>query len=120
MTFQLLIRYGAVGIFNTLLHWGVFLALFHEGYDQKTSNVVAFCVAVTFSFFVNARWTFKASPTTVRYGLYVVFMGTLALAFGWSADRVHLPPLVTLAAFSAMSLILGFLYSRLVVFRQET
>lgn len=120
MAFQLLIRYGAVGIINTLLHWGVFLVLFHAGCDQKTSNLAAFCVAVTFSFFVNAKWTFKAPPTTVRYGLYVVFMGALALGFGWMADRIELPPLVTLAAFSAMSLVLGFMYSRVVVFRQET
>ena len=50
--------------------------------------------------------------------IYAVFMGSLASAVGWAADKSGLPPLVTLVAFSAISLFCGFVYSRYIVFRE--
>jgi hypothetical protein len=87
------------------------------GASQTIANLAAFCVAVTFSFFVNARWTFKAQATTVRYVLYVIFMGAMAAGVGKLADRAHINPVITLVAFSAISLVFGFIYSRFIVFR---
>lgn len=110
-------RYMSVGVLNTLLHWAVFSALYMSGQKQSLSNFTAFCVAVTFSFFVNARWTFTAEATPARYMLYVVFMGALAALIGWLADVVRLNPMGTLIVFSAISLICGFIYSRYVVFK---
>lgn len=112
-------RYFTVGIMNTAIHWVVFSAiLFNTGAGQSLANFGAFCVAVTFSFFVNARWTFSSEATTLRYLIYVVFMGAVASTVGWAADISDLPPLVTLVTFSAISLICGFLYSKFIVFRE--
>ena len=91
---KLFVRYTSVGVINTLLHWLVFAILFFAGASQTIANLAAFCVAVTFSFFVNARWT-----------------------FGKLADRAHINPVITLVAFSAISLVFGFIYSRFIVFR---
>lgn len=115
---KLFLRYASVGVLNTALHWATFSVIYFNGKTQAVSNFSAFCIAVTFSFFVNAKWTFKSQATTVRYLLYVLFMGILAAATGWYADRASLNPIITLIVFSAISLICGFIYSKYVVFRE--
>lgn len=115
---KLFTRYAAIGVINTLIHW-VFFAIciygFHTG--QALANLSAFVIAVSFSFFVNARFTFKAPTTTLRYMLYVGFMGGMSAIVGWAADKCSLPPLITLVTFSAISLTCGFIYSKFIVFR---
>jgi putative flippase GtrA len=116
---RLFARYVSVGVINTLIHWAVFVALFASGASQSMSNLAAFCVAVTFSFFANAKWTFNAEATTTRYFLFIFFMGAMALSVGWTADRLHISPIVTLIFFSALSLVCGFAYSKFFVFRKS-
>lgn len=111
-------RFALVGVANTALHWLVFALLFgFLGWDQAKANLAAFGVAVTFSFFVNARFTFNKTASAVRYGSFVLAMGALSYATGWLADMLATPPLLTLMVFSALSLILGFAYARFCVFR---
>lgn len=112
-------RYLSVGVINTLLHWGVFLLLhLGVGLNQAWSNVSAFAVAVTFSFFANAAYTFQARATPLRYVLFTVFMGALSVAVGAAADCLDASPWITLAGFSALSLVIGFGYSQWIVFRR--
>jgi putative flippase GtrA len=115
---KLFAKYATVGVLNTGLHWLVF-TLLHAGFDldQARSNLGSFCVAATFSFYVNARYTFRASATGLRYVLFMGFMGLCSWLVGYVGDVLHLPPLLTLVAFSAISLVLGFGYSSFVVFR---
>lgn len=115
-----LAKYVVVGGFNTLLHWATFAAVYYLfSHDQMISNFAGFCVAVTFSFFVNAKWTFESDHTTVKYFMYVGFMGLLALTSGYIADKLSLNPIITLIGFSAISLVVGFIYSNYVVFRER-
>lgn len=74
-------------------------------------------IAVSFSFFANAKFTFNKSTTAMRYMLYVGFMGTLSAVVGWAADISNIAPIITLIAFSAISLVCGFVYSKYIVFR---
>lgn len=110
-------KYLTVGVFNTLIHWMTFFICLSQGLLQSTANVIAFCLAVTFSFFVNARWTFKQQATPFRYILYVLFMGAMAFGVGYLADRIGLYPLITLVVSSALSLACGFIFSRFIVFK---
>ncbi|WP_312412248.1 GtrA family protein [Pseudescherichia sp.] len=115
---KLFAKYTSIGIINTLIHWVVFAICvypFHS--SQALANFAGFVVAVSFSFFANARFTFGSHTTAMRYMLYVGFMGTLSAAVGWGADLTALAPIVTLVAFSAISLVCGFIYSKFIVFR---
>ena len=115
---KLFARYTSIGVINTLIHWAVFavcIYAFHT--SQALANFAGFVVAVSFSFFANARFTFKARTTTMRYMIYVGFMGTLSAVAGWEADKVSLAPIATLILFSAISLVCGFIYSKFIVFR---
>ncbi|HCL6625866.1 TPA: GtrA family protein [Citrobacter amalonaticus] len=116
---KLFAKYTSIGVLNTLIHWIVFgICIYGLHTNQALANFAGFVIAVSFSFFANAKFTFKAPTTTFRYMLYVGFMGTLSAVVGWVADRCELPPLVTLVTFSAISLICGFLYSKFIVFRE--
>lgn len=115
---KLFSRYVSVGVMNTAIHWACFGALFSLiGLNQAISNLIAFCVAVTFSFFVNAKWTFKSEVTTGRYAAFVIFMGVIATLTGYIADSLHAPALITLITFSGFSLVVGFIFSKFFVFR---
>ncbi|EPC4021146.1 GtrA family protein [Enterobacter kobei] len=115
---KLFTRYVSVGVINTALHWFCFGVLFHFfGASQALSNVIAFCIAVTFSFFANAKWTFKSKATSGRYIAFITFMGVMAGLTGYVADEIGAPPVVTLVVFSGFSLVAGFIYSKFIVFR---
>ncbi|WP_075180901.1 GtrA family protein [Pantoea sp. 1.19] len=118
--FKLFARYLSIGVLNTAIHWVAFYVILHTaGVSQALANFGAFCIAVTFSFFANAKWTFNSETTTLRYMLYVVFMGSTAALVGWVADKCAMPTLITLAGFSAISLVCGFIYSKYIVFRES-
>lgn len=112
-------RYVTVGVINTAIHWIIFAICIERGQPQSLSNFVAFCFAVTFSFFANAKWTFSAEATTIRYMMYVFFMGMVSIMIGSYADRLKVSPVATLVVFSAVSLICGFIYSKYFVFRER-
>ncbi|MBJ8401658.1 MULTISPECIES: GtrA family protein [Citrobacter] len=115
---KLFAKYTSVGVVNTLIHWVVFgTCIYVLSTNQALANLAGFIVAVSFSFFANAMFTFKSKASTTRYFLYIGFMGAVSAAVGWGADMLLLPPLLTLISFSAISLICGFFYSKFIVFR---
>ncbi len=116
---KVFLKYASVGVVNTIIHWAVFGVLVLIGCSQAISNLIGFAVAVTFSFFVNAKVTFKSSISGKRYVLFVCFMGLLSYLMGRVSDVCDIHPLITLVAFSATSLVLGFLYSRYIVFPED-
>ncbi len=112
--------YAVIGVANTLIHWQLFF-VFRAVLDlsQAVSNFLAFCVAASFSFYVNAIYTFAMSASLARYLVFMACMGGLSLGVGWLADRWRAPGIVTVVVFSLVSLVCGFLLSRWVVFRER-
>lgn len=105
-----------VGGLNTAVHWAFFFMAMAAGLGQAPSNVFAFSIAVTVSYFMNARFTFKARKSVTSFALFSVFLGVVAFSIGKLSDVLNLLPLFTLIAFSSISLVLGFIYSKYVVF----
>lgn len=106
-------RYLSIGVINTLIH-GLAFALLHlwMGIVQVLSNVLAFFIALSFSFLANGRFTFRARLTVRRYVAYIIAMGSLSGALGYLGDREAWPALLTYVLFSLCSLVLGFIYAR--------
>jgi len=110
--------YVYIGVLNTLIHWGIFLTLHSVlSVRQVFSNVCAFAVAATFSFYANSRYNFKRAASWARYLSFIGFMAFLSLAIGWLGDESAMPGIVTLVVFSGVSLVVGYLYASYVVFR---
>lgn len=112
--------YVYIGILNTLIHWGVFLALHSAlSFRQGVGNVCAFAVAATFSFYANSRYNFKRAVSWGRYLSFIGFMAFLSFIIGWLGDGLAMPAVVTLIVFSGVSLVVGYFYSSYVVFRGQ-
>jgi putative flippase GtrA len=111
--------YTVIGVANTFIHWQIFYVLTTAAeLNQAASNFAAFCVAASFSFYVNALYTFDSRVSVLRYLLFIGFMGVLSFGVGLFADRWRIHGLVTVASFSLLSLFCGFFFSRFVVFRE--
>ncbi|WLI07916.1 GtrA family protein [Pseudomonas sp. FP597] len=84
--------YTVVGVANTVIHWQLFF-VFRAAFElsQAVSNLLVFCIAASFSFYVNALYTFSVPISVPRYALFMLCM---------------------------VSLVCGFLLSRWVVFRE--
>lgn len=113
-------KYVSVGLINTALHWAsFFLLIWLLELSSAWANLLAFFIAASFSFFANASYTFKVKATKKRYFYFVGFMALLSFQTGWATDWLNLPKIVALASFSLLSLVLGFLYSRYLVFNNN-
>ena len=112
--------YTLIGIANTVIHWQLFF-MFRAGFElnQALSNLLAFCVAASFSFYINALFTFDSPVSWGRYLMFMTCMGGLSLAVGWLGDHLRMPGIVTVLVFSLVGLVCGFLLSRCVVFRER-
>ena len=88
------LAFAVVGAVNTALHSGAVVALVETGLSGPVlANAAGFALANTFSYFANARLTFRQRPSWPLYRRFVaVSMGslgltlalsTLAQAMGW-------------------------------------
>lgn len=110
------LSYGLIGVANTAIHAIVFLSLVSSGLAQSAGNLIAFAVAVTFSFFANAKFTFKQQPTLSKFFKMTGVMAVLSWFSGLAGDELQCPPVITFIAWSVGSYIAGFIISRFFVF----
>lgn len=111
-------KYSIIGALNTLLHIGIFSVLyFYFSTDQAISNLFAFLVAVTFSYFINLKYNFKSKYNIKKYMLFVIFMGLISFGIGFISDQTQINPFATMIIFTFISLTLGFFLSKYFIFR---
>lgn len=94
------LRYGLVGIANTLVHAAVFFVLVNLGQAQSISNLAAF----------------RQRPTLTKFLKMTLVMSFLSFGSGWLGDYLTINPIITFLVYCALSYILGFLLSRFFVF----
>jgi putative flippase GtrA len=108
----------AIGLAGTLIHWQIFFVLTSAvQLDQSASNFAAFCIAASFSFYMNALYTFETGTSLLAYLMFMSVMGVLSYGVGVFADSRHLQGLTTVSAFSLMNLLLGYCFLRFVLYR---
>lgn len=109
--------YTLIGVFNTGIHWLVFAGLYLLEFSQASSNLAGFLAASLFSFVVNTKVTFKTELHLGRYFIFMLGMASISLAVGYMGDVLTLHPIITLVLFSVISLVVGFFWSKFIVFR---
>ncbi|WP_074168200.1 GtrA family protein [Candidatus Arsenophonus triatominarum] len=111
-------KYFSIGIINTLIHWIIFAIIISiTNITQAYANLIAFLASVTFSFFAKAKFTFNKKSTGCRYIAFIGFMGMMSYLIGCFSDKLNIYPILTLITFSTISLMLGFFFSKFVVFK---
>lgn len=93
--FQQKVRFAVVGAINTALDFGLFLILGLGGVHPIVANYISTTAAMTFSFFANKKYTFRAQSSNYFREITLFLIFTL---FGlWV-----LQPLVIVAASSGL------------------
>ena len=64
-----LIRFALVGVLNTGVYYAFYLVLV-LALPYLAAHVLAWSVAITFSFLMNCRFTYKVRPTWRRYAMF--------------------------------------------------
>lgn len=86
-------RFAVVGILNSVVDFTAFAALTALAVHPLLANVLAWGVAVTFSFAVNSRWTFERATTFgVRSAFLRFALSGAAISLGSSTLAVVLLP----------------------------
>lgn len=112
--------YSLTGVVNTVVHAACFFLCYSAlGTSQSTANAAGFILAATFSFLLNAKYTFRSEVSVPKYLLFLSGMAVISWLIGLLADRLQLHPLLTIAIFSGVSWIAGFLFSKFFVFRHK-
>jgi putative flippase GtrA len=118
--------FALIGVFNTLIDLGVFLAAYYLlGLDLIPANVVAWLVAVSGSYVMNSSITFAAeSGGVLRWRAYGAFVasgiaGLIANTAALKVASLWMPvPAAKLIAILA-SFVVNFSLSHFVVFRSH-
>ena len=119
-----MVRFGFVGVANTMVTLGVFALLAATGAPGPAASAVAFCAGSVNSFLLNRRWTFSGIP--LGRGGAVRFALIQGLGAGLSAGGVALLEVTGLSHLEAECVTLPCvtisLYAllRLLVFRAAT
>lgn len=116
-----LVRYGLVGVVNTIVGLGLTLLLTFVGVLPEAANFIGWCVGVAVSFLLNSRFTFKTQPTWQGYFRFLLSMSAaffLNLVAFWLAFRlfgvdVYLSQLLAAVVYTLS----GFLLSKFFAFR---
>lgn len=112
------LKYSLIGIMNTFFHISVFFILHYLfSINQSISNIIAFLIAVTFSYFINLNYNFKSKYNIKKYIFFIVFMGLISFGIGFISDQNQINPFVTMTIFTLISLTLGFFLSKYFIFK---
>ncbi|WP_415044006.1 GtrA family protein [Cedecea neteri] len=87
--------------------------------NQAAANFIAFAVAVSFSFFANAKFTFKSQPRIRGCFLFATFLSFMSLLVGKTSDYYNIHPIITLIDFSFFAFFCGFFFSKFVFFKES-
>lgn len=119
-----LVRFGLVGVLNTLITLGVYALLAALGCPPPLASAGAFCAGAVNSFQINRRWTFSDIPTPRN--AWVRFTGVQGAGAALSAGGVALlrsfawPHMAAECAIIPAVTIIVYGLSRLLVFRPAT
>ncbi len=113
--------FGAIGVCNTVLHSGMVMLLVEQGWcGAVAAHAAGFALANTFSFFANAAWTFRRSPSWTMYRTFLavsMLSLVLTLALAALADTLGWHYLAGLALVILCGPVLSFLLHRAFTFR---
>ena len=110
------IIYCLIGLLNTAIHFFSFLFVLKIIEYQTISNFIGFCFGLCFSFFMNARFTFKEKTDVRKFFKMLITSGGLALLFGFMGDSFQFSPFLTFCIYIILNPIFGFIITKYYVF----
>lgn len=122
--FYQLIKYGVVGLINTLITWVVLSILMNVfGVSYKLSNAIGYAAGFLNSFIMNKLWTFKANQvSTIKQ--FVKFTAVFAVCYFiqlglviFMVEKLSLGENISQLIGMGFYTIIGFLFNKLFTFK---
>ncbi|NRD76688.1 GtrA family protein [Bacillus sp. BRMEA1] len=82
------LKFGTVGIFNTLITIGFFSLFVHLGMNYIAANVVSYFIGMINSFFWNKNWVFQVQ--TGQLSLFLKFMLVNLVTLGFNTACLYI------------------------------
>ncbi|ART78150.1 sugar translocase [Sutcliffiella horikoshii] len=120
-----LLKFGTVGVFNTLITFASFTILYYLGLNYLVSNVIGYCLGIVNSYYWNKKWVFKDSRK--RASIFYKFIAVNVLTLGIQTLFLFLlvnklglqPVLANLGSIGASLFINYFLNAKWTFFQEQ-
>ena len=119
------IKFGLVGVFNTLINWIIFAVLNFVGVYYIIANVIAYVIATINSYIWNSRWVFKykgedKKETTTKFillNLAGLALNTMILYL--LVDLIGLNKLIALVITTVIVMVINYIVNKIWVFKEK-
>lgn len=118
------IKFGLVGILNTLINWILFIILNSLGLYYIISNIIAYSISTLNSYLWNSKWVFKYSGDNLKEtSLKFIILNIIGLILNTIilyllVDIVGLHKLIALIITTGIVMILNYFINKVWVFKK--
>ena len=116
------IKFGMVGVINTLVNWIIFFILNALGMYYILANIIAYILGTVNSYLWNTLWVFKykdkaSTETTIKFIiLNLIGLGLNTGILYVLVDLCNLNKFIGLVTTTAIVMILNYIVNKLLVF----
>lgn len=118
------LKYGAIGVINTIFSYSLIFLLFYIGIVPEISNLVGYFFGILVSYILNRRYNFKSSNRGIEefpkffisMGIaYLINLATLSLCYRLLEINVYISQIFA----GSLYVFTGYLLSKNWVFRRS-
>lgn len=124
-SFKSFIKFGVVGVLNTLINWLIFGVLNFLGVYYILANVIAYCIATANSYIFNSKWVFEYNGenkkgTTIKFViLNLIGLGLNTTILYFLVDIANLNKLISLVIATGIVMVVNYIVNKLWVFKMK-
>lgn len=118
------IKFGLVGVLNTIINWVLFILLNSIGVYYIISNIIAYSISTLNSYLWNSKWVFKyngdnINQTTFKFiTLNIIGLVLNTIILFLLVDIIKLPKIISLIITTGIVMILNYFINKLWVFKK--
>ena len=118
------IKFGLIGVLNTLINWILFILLNSFGVYYIISNVIAYSISTLNSYLWNSKWVFKYNEDNVKETsfkfivLNIIGLTLNTIILYLLVDIIGLNKLISLVITTGIVMILNYFINKLWVFKK--
>lgn len=118
------IKFGLVGVLNTIINWILFILLNSIGVYYIISNIIAYSISTLNSYLWNSKWVFKytgdnVNQTTFKFiTLNIIGLVLNTIILFLLVDIIKLPKIIALIIATGIVMILNYFINKLWVFKK--
>lgn len=116
--FTRFIKFGLVGVLNTIINWVLFILLNSIGVYYIISNIIAYSISTLNSYLWNSKWVFKyngdnVNQTTFKFiTLNIIGLVLNTIILFLLVDIIKLPKIISLIITTGIVMILNYFINK--------